>query len=333
MAQLNGTNKILQCTSHLVLGIIFFFGTLLYGQDQVMADSLEFIYNSDQFEEKDRLQLLYELAVYNPDPDKSLRFSKELLNRAIEADSIEHVIGAYQEIGSALRLKGDLNHALESLFNGVKLAEEEELKRELGILYINIGTVYAAMDDQRNAVLNYKKASAIHKAENDSMHYAKALENLGVFYNENLNKPDSALLFFKQSGNIFGIQDYKYGIASNLGNIGLAYALKGENNIAENNINRATKLFEELGEYFPISVYLTYMSDIYANRGDWDAAFGYAHRSLDLALQYGLKKQIGDSYRKLSELYEKKGNTTEALKYHKNYVIYRDSVNNIEKVR
>ena len=320
-------------TSILVLGFIHFSGTFIYAQDQVIADSLENIYNSGQFEEKDRLQLLYDLAVFSPDPDKTLQFGNELLRSALESDSTHHVIGAYLERGSALRLKGDLNHALESFFNGVKLAEEQGLERDLGILYINIGTVYAAMDDHRNAILNYNKASAIHKAQNDSLNYATAMENLGDLYNLNLAKPDSALLFFKESGDIYRALDFKLGIANNLGNVGLAYALKGENNIAEKNIGQATIMLEELGDYYPISVYLTYMSDIYAEQGKWETAFSYAHRSLDLAKQHGLKEQIGDAYLKLSELYEKRGNNTESLKYYKNHVIFRDSVRNVENVR
>ncbi|UCD61993.1 MAG: tetratricopeptide repeat protein [Flavobacteriaceae bacterium] len=333
MANFNCVKRVVHKTICLPLWVLYFLGTFLYAQDQFIADSLETLYISGQFEEKDSLQLLYDLAVNSLDPDKSLQYSNELLRRAIEADSTQHIIGAYQERGSALRLKGDLNKALESFFNGIKLAEQEELKRELGILYINMGTVYAAMDDDQNAILNYKKAIDIHKAENDSMQYATAMENLGDFYNLNLNKPDSALIFFKQSGEIFRATDNKSGVANNLGNIGLAYALKGDYDIAEKNIGQATEMLEELGHYYPISVYLTYMSDIYAEQEQWEIAFGYAFKSLDLAKQHGLKEQIGDAYLKLSELHEKRGNTAESLKYFKNHVIYRDSLNNIDKVQ
>ena len=75
------------------------------------------------------------------------------------------------------------------------------------------------------------------------------------------------------------------------------------------------------------------MSDIYAKQGNWETAFSYAFRSLDLARQYGLKEQIGDAYLKLSELYEKRGNASEALKYYQSHITYRDSVSNLEKVR
>jgi two-component system, NtrC family, sensor kinase len=56
-------------------------------------------------------------------------------------------------------------------------------------------------------------------------------------------------------------------------------------------------------------------------------------KSLTLARQYGLKEQIRDANLKLSELYERSGNHADSYKYYKNYIIYRDSINNIKTVQ
>ena len=52
-----------------------------------------------------------------------------------------------------------------------------------------------------------------------------------------------------------------------------------------------------------------------------------------MAKTYGLKDQISDANLQLSQLYEKKGNTKESYKYYKDYITYRDSVNNLATVR
>ena len=75
------------------------------------------------------------------------------------------------------------------------------------------------------------------------------------------------------------------------------------------------------------------MSDIYMQKGDWEAAFGFAHKSLELANQYNLKEEKSNAYLKLSELYEKRGNPGESLKYYKNHIAFRDSVTNIGVVQ
>ena len=317
----------------LLLVLFFVICSRMHGQNQAVADSLEQIYTSGNFEEKDRLRLLNALAANHPDPEKSLRFSEELLRKAKAMDSTKRVIGAYLQKGNALRLKGDLTQALESYYEGVKLAEAEESDKDLALFYIAMAAVYSGMGNAQNTIRYYKNGIKIFKERGDSLLYATSLENLGDEYNLNLAKPDSALLFFKESGPIFKAFDYKIGMAYNLGNMGLAYAQLGQNTIAEENISGAISLLEELGDYYPICVYLTYMADMYVQRDDLDAAFGYAERSLELAQQFGLKDQISDANLKLSELYEKKGDAQESLKYYKRHITFRDSVKNITDVQ
>ncbi len=319
--------------AYIFLGFFFILCADVSGQNQVLADSLELIYTSGKFEEKDRLQLLNNLASSHPDPEKSLQFAEELLRRAKAADSTRRIINAYLSIGNSLASKGDLSQALASLFEGMKMAEKLESKKTLGIFYLGIAGVYASMGNNQNTIQYYKSAIKISKEENDSLNYAAALENLGDYYNLTLAKPDSALVLFEQSGPLFKALDYKIGLAYNLGNKGLAYAQLGQNTIAEENISGAITLLEDLGDYYPICVYLTYMADMYVQRDNWDAAFGYAERSLKLAKQFGLKEQISDAYLKLSELHEKRGNVAESFKLYKSHITFKDSLLNITQVQ
>ena len=323
-----GTREVL-----LMLGFLFVTGFGLFGQDQALADSLELVYTSGNFEEKDRLELLNGLAFNHQNPEKALLYSEELLVRAQAVDSTRFIIAGFQQKGNSLKLKGDLSRALASYLEGVKIATETERKKELGKLYVSIAGVYGVMGNNKNTIRYYKNALPILKEVNDSTNYAIALENLGDFYNLTLAKPDSALLYFERSGPLFRALDFKTGLAYNLGNKGLAYAQLGQNTIAEENISQAITLLEESGDYFPICVYLTYMSDMYLLRDDWDSAFGAAQRSLEMAQQYGLKNQISDAYLKLSELHEKKGNAVESLTYYKKHITFKDSVRNITQVQ
>ena len=107
-----------------------------------------------------------------------------------------------------------------------------------------------------------------------------------------------------------------------------------ENDIqAEVNINKAISILEELEDFYPITVYLTYMSDIYARKNDFPTALSYAQRSLVLATQYGLKEQIGEAHLKLSELHEETGDQATAYRHYKAHIAYRDSLINLEKVQ
>ncbi len=125
----------------LTLGFLFVTVFGLYGQDQVAADSLELIYTSGKFEEKDRLQLLNDLAFEHPNPEKSLVYGEELLRRAQAVDSIRFIIKGFHQIGNSLTYKGDLSRALANYLEGIHIATEAERKKELGALYVSIASI------------------------------------------------------------------------------------------------------------------------------------------------------------------------------------------------
>jgi tetratricopeptide (TPR) repeat protein len=74
----------------------------------------------------------------------------------------------------------------------------------------------------------------------------------------------------------------------------MLYAETGDDKKAMNQINIAINLRKNK-DYYAISDYLTYMSDIYIKQNKPDKALEYASRSLKLAQKYGLKKQISIS--------------------------------------
>ena len=323
--------------SIIVLGVFMLWSIMAISQDQRIADSLELLYNSGAFNENERLSILSGLAGNHPNPDRSLYYSEELIRRAQISDSLIPLYNGYLQKGNALRLKGDLSEALASYFKGVQLVSDDKLiSKDLGALYISIAGVYAAMGNEESTIKYYK--DAIHllnvmKDRNDSINYASAIENLGDVYNLEYSKPDSALLLFNESGAIWKDLNYRIGMAYNMGNVGLALVQLGETEEAEIKVQQAITMLEELGDYYPICVYLTYMADFSADRNEWDKAFNYAERSLSLAKQNGLKEQIGDAYLKLSELYERRGDVGKSLTNYKNHIAYRDSVQNITSVQ
>ncbi|WP_047418300.1 adenylate/guanylate cyclase domain-containing protein [Cellulophaga sp. Hel_I_12] len=303
-----------------------------FGQDESLADSLIQVYESGNYDKAVKLKILSEITGNIPDPDRILAYSDTLMREAIKQDSTIYIFNAHLQKGNGLQQKGNLSGALESYFKAVDIANKNSDKNQLAIMYTAIAAVYAGMDNRKNVRQYYTDAIAIFKTEKDTFNYAVAMENLGDTYLE-WSKPDSALLYFNQSGPIFKKLEKKLPLAYNLGNKGLAFAQQGRPTIAEENIKEAVSILEELGDYRPITTYLNYMSDIYADKEDWDGAFDYALRSLELAKQYGLKVRISSAYLKLSELYERTGYASASLNYYRKYIAFRDSVVNITAVQ
>ncbi len=310
---------------------MFLFNSFLSGQIDQRLDSLEKLYLENIYAPQDKLNILRELAD-NPDPNKVIIYSDELIQHAKELDSLDKLMWAYNLKGEALRNKGDLSEALSVYFEAAKIAVELEADHHIGRFDITIADVYSIMGNHKNAVNYYKKAISIHR-KNDSIRLlAIALENLGDEY-LNVSKPDSALIMFEESGLLFKKLSYFPGIGMNIGNKGIAYALQGRDEMANDNMEHAIVILEKLQLYDAIAIYLNYISDLYLNQNKLDLALDYANRSLELAEKYGFKDQISEANFQMSKIYELLGEDAKSLKYYKNYALYKDSVNNIASVQ
>lgn len=318
--------------AYLILGFFFITHHIALGQSKNIGDSLDQVYSTGSYEPKDELSIIKEIAVNHRDVDKKLFYSSKLIELAQKIDSASYVFQGYLEKGNALRRKGDLSQALESYFQAAAIADKNQNNSQLGKAYISIADVYSIMDNHQNSVKYHLGAIDLLRQENDSMSIASALLNAGDEY-INFNRLDTALILTNEAEIIFTKLDSRIGQAYSLGNQGMIYAKMGIDLKAEYMMNKAILLLEELHDYYPIAVYLTYISDIYLEKGEVKSALNYALKSLEISKKYGMKKEVSDAYLTLSKIYEAEGNSAKALENYRNHIAYKDSVNNITTVQ
>ncbi|MBT8307796.1 MAG: tetratricopeptide repeat protein, partial [Maribacter sp.] len=318
---------------YLLIGFFYCISHLLSGQDQRIADSLSKVYQNDQLVGLEKLELLRNLAFNElSDLELSKQYAEELIALSKLENNNLYLFRGYHQKGSIYINAGDLEIALDAYFKGLETASKAEYIEGEGSAYYAIADVYSVMGNSDNAEEYYNKAIQILRKADDSVSLATALLNTGEYYFKN-RKYAAALQFNDEAKVIFESVNYPIGMAYAIGNAGMLDAEQGNDILAEANINEAITILEELRDYYPISVYLTYMSDIYIRKNDFPTALNYGERSLDLATQYGLKDQISEANLKLSELHEAKGDLAMAYDYYKAHIIYRDSVVNLENVQ
>lgn len=315
------------------MGFFYFSCYFSYAQDQREADRLAIIYQEGNLEGVAKMELLKNLAFNElKNPDLSLKYAEELIDLASKANNSDYLFTGYLRKGATYSSTGDLNDALEAYFKGAEIAANAKNTEDEGGANMSIADVYSIMGNSANAEIYYAKAIQLLRNADNPVLLASALLNAGdeAF---NVGNYDLALKYFDESGTIFKEADYLIGTAYNLGNVGMVYAEQGKDALAEANINEAIAILEDMEDYSPISVYLTFMANIYAKKADFTTAFNYAQRSLDLANQFGLKDEISNANLKLSELYEQIDSSRKSLEHYKEYVVYRDSVKDINEVQ
>ena len=312
---------------------LFFQDLSIFAQNQKVADSLGEIYQKNKLGNSEKLELLRNLSFNEVNNlELSLKYADELIALSkLEKNYLYLNRGHYQK-GNKNRLIGDLNKALNAFFKSAEAAIKAKYISGEGVAYMSIADVYSIMGNSDNAEIYYDRSIHLLRKTNDSISLASALLNAGDEYSKN-KKYNLALKYFEESSIIFDMADYLSGTAYRLGNIGIVCAKQGNNDLAKVYISKAIKILEKFKDFYAISEYLIYMSDIYLTQNDGVSSLSYANRSLDLAQKYGLKEQISNSNLKISELYQKAGNHKESFSYYKNHITYRDSVTNLKSVQ
>ena len=307
--------------------------TSVSAQDQKLADSLARIYHEDKLADTAKLELLSQLSFNEVNDFKlSLKYAEELISLAAEAKNDKYLFQGYFQKGNKKRLFGDYQDALDAYFRSVNAAKKAKIISYEASAYGAIGDVYSSTKNYSSASSYYNKAIPMLRQTGDSIDLASFILNAGEALRQN-RKYDSALVYFKESEEIFKNINYLTGKAYSLGNIGMVYASTGKNTLAENNINEAIEMLTVSKDYYPICDYLISLSDMYLNKGDIPRALDYAGRSLNLASQFHLKEQISNGNLQLSEINEKAAKWDESLKYYKAHIAYRDSLNNIKTIQ
>lgn len=314
-------------------GFLCLWGTIISAQDQKIADSLAVIYHQQSWPDTAKLELLRNLA-FNESRNLTLglQYAEELIELSLKLNNSLYLYRGYLQKGNKKRLLGDLEDALEAYIQGAEAARIAQYIEGEGSIYGAIADIYGISGNHQNSITYYRRSINMLREAKDSLGLAAVILNAGdEFLNNNFF--DSAYAYFVEADKLFSALDYPIGRAYAAGNLGMVFHHRGEHQRAEEKMQAAIAILEEAGDFYPICVYLLSIADIYKNNGDVNASINFAQRSLSMAQQYALKDQISSAYQKLSTLYEQSGQLPLALDYYKQYILYRDSVNDISTVQ
>ncbi|UZR97415.1 tetratricopeptide repeat-containing sensor histidine kinase [Chondrinema litorale] len=335
MVMMTVANKVIKyfLKAYLIIGLSSIY-TESISQHNNKFDSLIQILNTQSgLVDSVRFEILRELFKDNTlDPDLRLHYATQAYNFSKEIKNLKWQYLSTIDLGHIHKKKGNLDDAFKAFFHGAELAIKTQNKKHEAIALSAIATVYRVEENYKTALHYYNQGISILREVNDSTNLAKSLMNTGELYRVN-HILDTALIYFEESGQLFDQLNFKIGNAYNLGNIGLVYAEQGKYKLAEDNLLKASAILEDLGDRYPIAVYNTYMADIYKERGDLNLAFDYAHKSYQIGKEEGLKEQIRDASFKLSELYDELGDYKNAFYFQKEFITYKDSLNNAKTIQ
>ncbi|MCO5248197.1 MAG: tetratricopeptide repeat protein [Chitinophagales bacterium] len=134
----------------------------------------------------------------------------------------EKEIRCYSNIGYCYTFLNQYKPALETMFKGVRLAEESNNLEALSYLYTNISIAYNDIKDSENELKYINKALEISKKINNSTNMAMLYNNLGNSYKDSEKYPLSIKNFLLAIG-LHRKMGNKNLLSSSLSNLSMVY--------------------------------------------------------------------------------------------------------------
>lgn len=155
------------------------------------------------------------------------------------------------------------------------------------------------------------------------------LTNIGVIYFE-LGEYQNAIQYYQQAEKGFKKNENKRGFALLNNYLGDYYKKQNNQSLALEYYKRSLHLYEGIQNKFGASLALYSVGLLLQEQQKYTEALPFAEKSLAYAKEIGVQDQTFHTEKLLSELYESLNNSKAALTHYKNYIVARDSINNLE---
>lgn len=318
---------------YILIVCVFSFSCLVSAQNQIKADSIKRVIESEELKGEQLLEAYYFLSTFSTSPDLELGYAEQLLQFAEEQNNQPYIVRANLRIGVANRLLGNLKAAQEYLFQSAEAALAiSESEPILVDIYAEISTCYTQNGDSANALRYGRKSIDILRQTDRKQELALNLINLGYDYYL-ISKYDSAMTCYNESELLLLEINMKVGLAYIVGNKALVYWKLGDRERAIEDLYQAISMLEPFEDNYGMADYHNQLGKIYMEVADVDKSIENASKGLQMATSEGLKEQIRDANYLLYQLNKLKGNYKKAVEYQTLYYQYKDSIQNLDVIQ
>jgi tetratricopeptide (TPR) repeat protein len=244
------------------------------------------------------------------DPVKAIGYTREALNLATEIDDKRGMAASYNNLGVAYRNQGALDKALEYYITSMKIYTALENKEGIATTKNNISNIYSLKKDYGQAMkyleesfrlfnelgdhtriigsMNnlgnlysdiqlYEKAhkyysEAYQLSEKNNFKFADPLNNIGNIYSRQGNYPKATEHYLRGLA-IERENNNKLGMLNTLINLGITYTKAKQPKQAEQYLDEATRLSEELQAYTSLPTIHKASAENFYNQGKYKDAY------------------------------------------------------------
>lgn len=253
---------------------------------------------------------------------------KEYEQVAIQGKEFKNLARIYLNLSLAYYYNGKYDETLKYGLMAVHLYDSLGCRSELGTMYGELGYRMKYSNLPKAFDLMRKGITELEALGNPEP-LAKIYDNYGVLHEIN-KQVDSAIHFYRKALAIKRTMNDSLGIPFSLNNFFMAYLLLNQYDSAYKYLEESTRMRLIHKDPIGLAENYNYYNQYYSSRGDYRKAIEFSIKSLEISKKHGYNNLIKSNYADLSASYEQLKDFENALKYHKLFSIYQDSLINLE---
>lgn len=266
------------------------------------------------------------------DSQDSITKAIEYYNRSLkiqeEIDDKNGIASSLNCLGLIYKNQGNIPKALNYYDKALKLREQTGDRSGIAMALNYLANIYREQKDHAKALAYFERSLKMDMEIGSLLNAATTLNNIGLIHQEKGNYNKALEYYFK------GLEmTKKVGQPKNeayfLLNIGLVYNEVGDHEKALEYCEKSLKIRETISDKRGITSSLMGMGSVYLAQKKYQLASSYASRALLIAKELGFPIEIRNAEYVLYQSSAAKGDFVNAFEQYKQYIIYRDSVSNV----
>ncbi|WP_299459173.1 tetratricopeptide repeat protein [uncultured Microscilla sp.] len=271
-------------------------------------------------------------AFYGVDVKQERAYAEQALELAQKIGYKKGEASAYKNIGVTYISQANYTKALEYYFKALKIVESTQDRKSIAWIFNDIGMVYYEQAEYSQALKYFFKGLTLARELNHAPKIALISASITEVYYAQKDY-DNALIYSQKALEISSKNDNKFIKYFSMGYVGLIYGKKHEYDKAIALLKKTLAGFEMIGKQYYKAYFSVRFGNIYLQQGNAILAEKYLKQGVATAKKIKSDRDVVEGLRGLYQLYKAQGNSRKALMFHEQFILWKDSIFNQQKVK
>jgi signal transduction histidine kinase len=257
-------------------------------------------------------------------------YASILLKLSKQLQDVEKQIVALNNLAIVSSIRNDFKTAMGYFIETLELGKKIAYRQSIANSLINIGTIYAHLQNHDEALKRYLNIIADYEDVLEANTLAIVYNNVGNI-NHRKNNVEQAHFYFKKTLEVAQKSQYQEMIALALTQISRTYRL--ENNTTEALIfaEESRQLMADLGDVNGQQINLINLGQLHYDLGDFESAILLTEEGLNISIAAEDELNTAKSYELLATIYAYLKNFEKAYTYQFAYTQLQESIENEQR--